>query len=70
MQIQEIRGVPRRLGTRPGDPDKIKLIRAIQLSEGNFDCFATAYDGVCEADSSAWRKRCFAIASGRRPRAH
>jgi hypothetical protein len=36
------------------------LIKAIQIKEGNFDCFATAYGGVCDQTGCRWREDCFA----------
>lgn len=66
MQIQHIRKVARTLGIQPGRRDKVALVRTIQLSEGNFDCFATAYDGVCDQTNCTWRTDCFALANGSR----
>jgi hypothetical protein len=41
------------------------LIRAIQLKEGNFDCFATAHEGVCDQGGCLWRTDCFAASRSR-----
>lgn len=62
MQVQEIRTIARSLGVNPGKRDKASLVRAIQLSEGNFDCFGTAYDGICDQSGCLWREDCFAVA--------
>jgi len=43
---------------------KIDIIRRLQRDEGNFDCFATAYDGVCDQANCLWRKDCFEAAKG------
>jgi hypothetical protein len=60
MKIQQIREIAREHGVDPGKTtDKIELIRAIQHNEGNFDCFATAYEGVCDRDDCLWREDCF-----------
>lgn len=66
MHVQQIRTIARTLGVRPGKLDRVRLIRAIQLAEGNFDCVATAYDGVCDQMNCAWRRHCFALAAGSR----
>lgn len=69
MQVRQIRTIARNLGIRPGKLDKIRLIRAIQLSEGNFDCFGTAYQGICDQLNCAWREDCLALAAGGRSHA-
>lgn len=38
--------------------NKAELIRKIQLSEGNFDCYAKAGQGHCDQDECLWRKDC------------
>jgi hypothetical protein len=37
-------------------------VRLLQRSEDNFDCFATAVDGVCDQMSCVWREDCFKAA--------
>lgn len=37
---------------------KTELIRKLQLSEGNFDCYARASDGVCDQPACLWREDC------------
>lgn len=66
MQIQHIRKVARGLGIQAGKLDKPTLIRSIQRAEGNFDCFGTAADGVCDQTDCSWRDDCFALAAKRR----
>lgn len=39
---------------------KIWMIKSFQTEEGNFDCFATAYNGVCDQVNCFWREDCFA----------
>ena len=41
------------------------VIRAIQLREGNFPCFATATSGFCDQDHCAWRADCLRCSTGR-----
>ena len=62
MKIQKIREIARGQGLDPGKAEKVELIRAIQLKEGNFDCFATAHEGVCDQGGCLWRTDCFAAA--------
>lgn len=38
--------------------NRTELIRKIQLSEGNFDCYATAGRGECDQSECLWRKDC------------
>jgi hypothetical protein len=62
MKIQQIREIARGLGIDAGSLDKAHLVRLIQLNEGNFDCFATASEGVCDQYGCAWRDDCFVAA--------
>ena len=62
MKIQRVREIARERGLQPGKAEKEELIRTIQRQEGNFDCFATAYDGTCDQTGCLWREDCFATA--------
>ncbi len=62
MNNQEIRQIATRIGIKPGRMDKVKLVKTIQLREGNFDCFATASSGECDQAGCLWRKDCFSAA--------
>jgi hypothetical protein len=62
MNVQEIRDIARGKGLRPGKTPKLELVRLIQATEGNFDCFATATSGECDQTGCLWRKDCFAMA--------
>ena len=59
MNLEEIRGLAHMRGLKPGKLNKRELIRTLQRDEGNFDCFATACDGVCDQLACAWRQDCF-----------
>lgn len=37
---------------------KDNIIRAIQRAEGNFDCFGTATEGVCDQLNCVWKDDC------------
>ena len=58
MTIQEIRAIAKSLGIKSVGVTKPGLIRAIQRSEGNFDCFGTAVGGNCDQPVCAWRVDC------------
>jgi hypothetical protein len=62
MNMQEIREVAKEFGIKTGRMSKLKLIHTIQLSEGNFNCFASAVDGECDQLQCKWREDCFAAA--------
>lgn len=62
MHINEIRAIAKRWQLPTGSRSKTELVRAIQREEGNFDCFATAYDGICDQIHCLWRSDCFTLA--------
>jgi hypothetical protein len=59
MQMQEVRAMARELGVKSGRTTKAELIRTIQRTEGNFDCFGTAASGFCDQTGCVWRGDCF-----------
>ncbi|MCK5335164.1 MAG: SAP domain-containing protein [Gammaproteobacteria bacterium] len=62
MNMQDIRGLAKDFGIKTSRMSKVELIKAIQLSEGNFSCFASATDGECDQLECSWRDDCFASA--------
>lgn len=62
MNIQEVRDMAKELGIKTSRMSKMNLVKAIQLSEGNFSCFASAVDGDCDQMKCIWRDDCFAEA--------
>lgn len=60
--MQEIRERAKDFGIKTSRMSKLKLIQTIQLSEGNFSCFASAIDNECDQLGCLWRKDCFAAA--------
>ena len=62
MNMQEIRAIARETGIKPGKMSKIELVHSIQLSEGNFNCFATAVSGICDQEACVWQDDCFQLA--------
>lgn len=59
MQIQQIRNRAKEMGLKTSRLSKVDLVRQIQSAEGNFDCFATAMDGICDREDCVWRDDCF-----------
>ena len=58
MNMKEIREIAKSQGVKPGKLPKTELIRAIQLEEGNYDCFATDYITSCNQLACLWREDC------------
>ena len=63
MKLQDIRTVAKQHHINFGSLSKTELIREIQRQEGNFDCFGTACDGICDQVGCLWRESCFAAAT-------
>ena len=59
MKLENVRHLASSLGIHPGKLSKTKLIKTLQLREGNFDCFSTAYGGECDQVNCLWREDCF-----------
>ena len=57
MTVKELRVMAQDMGIRTKNLRKTELIRAIQLAEGNFDCFGRA-DGHCDQLNCLFRKDC------------
>lgn len=62
MNMAEIRDRAKDFGIKTSRMSKSNLIQAIQLSEGNFNCFASAVDEQCDQLGCIWREDCFAAA--------
>ncbi|MBI5430355.1 MAG: SAP domain-containing protein [Nitrosomonadales bacterium] len=62
MKLEVIRNMAKSRSIKPGHLSKTELIKTIQAQEGNFTCFATAYDGVCDQGGCLWREDCFGAA--------
>ena len=59
MKLEEIRQLARDRGLKPAKLTKRELVKLIQNSEGNFDCFSSAVDGHCDQLACFWREDCF-----------
>ena len=60
MKLEEFNIVAKPHNTNRGNLLKNWMIKSFQTEEGNFDCFATANNGVCDQVNCFWRKDCFA----------
>ena len=58
MTIKTVRNIAKTKGIKTGNMKKENIIRAIQRAEGNFDCFGTASQGVCNQANCLWREDC------------
>ena len=57
MTLTEIKAKAKGLGVKPGTMKKTQLIHAIQLAEGNFDCFGKS-GGSCDQMTCCFRDDC------------
>jgi hypothetical protein len=64
MKMQEIRLMAKKLGINSFGKTKIELIREIQRTEGNFDCYGTAVDS-CDQLACLFRPSCLAKPTGK-----
>ena len=62
MNMQEVRDIAKDFGIKSARMSKMELIQKIQLTEGNFNCFASATSGECDQLDCFWRSDCFAVA--------
>ena len=58
INIKEITSIAKNRGIKTAKLNKLSLIRTIQIEEGNFDCYGTAYTGECDQHQCSWRTDC------------
>jgi len=58
MTLKKVRDIAKAKGVKTGNMKKETIIKAIQKAEGNFDCFGSAKDGVCDQLDCVWRADC------------
>jgi len=59
MTLQEIKEIARQRGLKvEGMKKKRDVIRAIQLDEGNRDCFMSEQVVACDEEACLWSKDC------------
>lgn len=56
MKLLDIKVIAQDKGVKPGSMKKTELIRAIQRTEGNRECFGAK--DVCEYSDCLWRGDC------------
>ena len=59
MKLGLIGTIAKSQGINLGKCSKIDLIKSIQMDEGNFDCYGSAYIGKCDQSECLWREDCF-----------
>jgi hypothetical protein len=57
MKMQEVRVMAKKLGIKSFGKTKTDLIREIQRTEGNFDCYGTAVED-CDQQECLFRPSC------------
>lgn len=58
MRLEEIKAIAKKMDIKPGKVKKAELIKTIQRSEGNFDCFGTPFSGECDQPGCTWKEDC------------
>lgn len=58
MKLREIKVIAKAKGIDARNLKKAELIREIQKSEGNFDCFGSAISGFCDRADCVLREDC------------
>lgn len=61
MELENIRSIAATNGIDTDNLSKPELIKAIQMQEGNFDCFATAQSGACDQGNCLWLEDCLGM---------
>ncbi len=62
MKMQDIRKIAKQNGLKTSKLNKTLLVRKIQSTEGNFDCFASASNDYCDQTACIWQDDCFKLA--------
>ncbi len=58
MNLNQIRAIAKEHGIKSGKLTKVDLVRTIQRTEGNYDCFATPAADNCDQIQCLWRDDC------------
>ena len=58
MTLKQVKDTAKIKGIKVGNMKKANIIRTIQKTEGNFDCFGTASAGVCDQINCLWKEDC------------
>jgi hypothetical protein len=58
MTLKEVKAIAKKMNLKVSHVKKTDMIRAIQSSEGNNDCFKTGYAHECGQSNCLWRQDC------------
>ena len=61
MTLKQIKDIAKGKGLKIGNMKKENIVRTIQRTEGNFDCFGTAKEGVCDQVKCLWKEDCLSV---------
>lgn len=61
MNMQEVRAIAKARKIDSTGMSKVDIIHTLQREEGNFDCFASARDGLCDQLDCQWREDCLSV---------
>lgn len=56
--MTQVREMAKSLGIKTGGAGKKDIVRAIQRSEGNFDCYGRAHGGYCDQTGCLFYEDC------------
>jgi len=58
MTFMEVKAIAKKMNLKVSTAKKTDLIRAIQRSEGNNECYKTGYAYECGQSNCLWRQDC------------
>jgi hypothetical protein len=58
MTVKQVRDIAKKKGLKVGNMKKENIIRTIQRTEGNFECFGSTQEGICDQLDCLWREDC------------
>ena len=58
MKVEQVRTIAAQRGIKAGKTKKGELIRSIQKTEGNEECFDTGKSQQCGQEECLWREDC------------
>lgn len=58
MKLNEVKKIAKVMGLETARVTKEKLVRAIQVEEGNIPCFGTGRATECGQQNCLWREDC------------
>ena len=64
MRFQEIRKVAKGMDINTYRMKKTDIIRVIQKTEGNIDCYGTARVESCQEQMCLWKNDCLSLNNG------